>query len=302
MNIHYFNINYICNNSCIFCISPSTFERREEIKLKTINSLSSIPRGDRVIINGGEPTIHPDFFDIINSFEGTELVLYSNGVKLSNLDFVKKLCSYNCKRITIPIHGNEQIHDYVTKNKGSYKKTIQGIKNLIENKNKIEIEMKFILTSELINSDIDLLEILKQEKIDIKKIDSFILAGLVNSSVCKMNNIEIPSDENLGNYASKLIKKLEDSTIKIEDIKFCSLNEELLEDINKNYPFEQKNIYKNFMYYDFKNTCGNLINYKKITEYNSKCPLCKFNDFCNSIMDNYHILIRKNKKWFVDIE
>lgn len=302
MNIHYFNINYICNNSCTFCISPSTLEKREGMKIEALNSLNLFPQTDRVIINGGEPTLHPDFFNIIDLFKKNELVLYSNGVRLYNPDFVKKLATHNFKRITIPIHGNEEIHDCITRNKGSYRKTIQGIKNLINCKNQYMVEIKFILTSDLIRSNEDLPQMLKHEGIDISRIDSFILSGLVNSSVCKINNVRIPSSKNTGNYASSLIKKLESSVVKLEEIDFCSLDEELLADMDKIGSFELKNTYEKFIYHDSATPEGKTINYKKITARHSECSNCKFNSFCNSIMDNYHVLVRKDKKWYMDIE
>ena len=68
-NIYYYNINYYCNNDCKFCFSSSTGNNKYSVSMATIISeLSTIVRqDDTVVLNGGEPTIHPEFYDILNA-------------------------------------------------------------------------------------------------------------------------------------------------------------------------------------------------------------------------------------------
>ena len=68
-NVYYFNINYLCDNKCIFCYSHNTNNLKTEsiitLKeiIKTINKYK-ISEKDRLILNGGEPLLHKEINEI----------------------------------------------------------------------------------------------------------------------------------------------------------------------------------------------------------------------------------------------
>jgi len=130
------NIGKRCNCKCISCPNPTEgivdeipFEGIKE-KIKKIG-----PDSNKIVITGGEPTIRKDIIEIIQTarkrFPNMPIVLLTNGIKFSNLPFTEEIISYNVEPI-ITIYGAKEIHSYITQTKGSYSKTISGIKNLIK--------------------------------------------------------------------------------------------------------------------------------------------------------------------------
>ena len=66
MSIYYFNITYRCNSRCMFCaadipINSSCHEMQIEDFRNELDK-ENVGENDRVIVNGGEPTLHKDFF------------------------------------------------------------------------------------------------------------------------------------------------------------------------------------------------------------------------------------------------
>ena len=130
-----------CNNHCPICTNPTDFFSKPTsyyIEKKFLNRLKKISQKDlkEICLTGGEPTIHPDFFGILdylkNHFPKTHITLLTNGRSFYYKDFAKKIWQYDNISVEVSIHGSKAIiHDAVTGTKGSFKQTISGLKNLI---------------------------------------------------------------------------------------------------------------------------------------------------------------------------
>jgi uncharacterized radical SAM superfamily Fe-S cluster-containing enzyme len=92
-----------CNLSCPTCYaasSPSEGRHRTLAEIETMLDVAVANEGvpDVVQISGGEPTIHPDFFQILDLAKQKpiqHLMLNTNGVKIAkDREFTKKLASY----------------------------------------------------------------------------------------------------------------------------------------------------------------------------------------------------------------
>ncbi len=92
-----------CNLSCptcYACSSPSYGRHRtlEEIKTMLDTIVANEKEPDVVQISGGEPTIHPQFFEILDyakSLPIKHLMLNTNGIKIAkDFEFAKRLASY----------------------------------------------------------------------------------------------------------------------------------------------------------------------------------------------------------------
>ncbi len=124
-------ISNTCNNNCWNCSYKSG-------SAKTYDEIhSEIERFDTdrpVLLSGGEPTISPNFFRIIDELnrKGFPLVMILTNVRaFAYPDFARKLAEYINVEILAKILGhNEKIHDPLTREDGSLKQTINGIKNL----------------------------------------------------------------------------------------------------------------------------------------------------------------------------
>ena len=92
-----------CNLTCPTCYassSPNYGRHRslEEIKTMLDTIVANEKEPDVIQISGGEPTIHPDFFEILDyakSLPIKHLMLNTNGIRIAkDLDFVKRLKTY----------------------------------------------------------------------------------------------------------------------------------------------------------------------------------------------------------------
>lgn len=153
----YFNVNFDCNNNCVFCAAGSK-ETRSVRKRMSASQISriltdfNVNAKDTIIINGGEPTVHPELISILEdaSSRGAFVYLFSNGTKFSDISFASSVVETGVSRIAIPLYSHvERIHDFLTRHEGSFLATIGGIQNLFylkrQNKYPIEIELKTLL-------------------------------------------------------------------------------------------------------------------------------------------------------------
>ena len=92
-----------CNLRCPVCYASSGPERQQFRDLKQIeNMLDAVVRNeghpDVVQLSGGEPTVHPDFFKIVEMAKACpirHLMVNTNGVRIAQEeDFVKRLADY----------------------------------------------------------------------------------------------------------------------------------------------------------------------------------------------------------------
>jgi len=131
-------ITHLCNNNCLFCLdaegSDKTHKSLEEIKKGLEAGIAE--NCTRLILSGGEATIHPNFFDVVRLGKQAgykKIQIISNGRMFSYTSFLKKATSAGLGEITFSIHGHTpELHDFLTNSKGSFNETVKGIKNALE--------------------------------------------------------------------------------------------------------------------------------------------------------------------------
>ena len=162
-NIYYFNIDYFCNNNCVFCFSSSTGTTKKiitfESLLNTVKRLN-LNENDLIVLNGGEPALYLGFSNILLFLYkqyNSSVAIYSNG---TNLDILKIPDSSRFRFIT-PIHGNKNLHDFITQNSGSFDKIPKNI-YLLEQK-KCKVNIKFIVSQEMIESNFNIQDFLESK-------------------------------------------------------------------------------------------------------------------------------------------
>ncbi len=177
-----------CNNHCLMCSNPAIFQQ-ESTHPYSLESLINrwsereISLEEPINLTGGEPTIHPDFFKVIDYFRSSHpnnrIVIASNGRIFFYEKFVKQFFSYDNSLLEIAIHGyDEKSHDAVTCIKGSFKQTVQGIHNILRLKNKTqELEIRIVLTKMTIDKLDKILSFISKE-FDINKISNIPLMFL----------------------------------------------------------------------------------------------------------------------------
>ena len=88
----------------------------------------------RVILIGGEPTIYPNLEALITKITQREIVcgMVTNGRKLKNRDFVRKLRDSGLASATFSLEGStDLLHDETTGARGSFSDLVVGIGNAL---------------------------------------------------------------------------------------------------------------------------------------------------------------------------
>ena len=150
MSIAYFSLTQRCTHNCITCPCSSAgkwsgnvlnFEKfKSDIQKALPNGLSG------VVLSGGEPTLHPDFFKMLDFLATLKLkvCLLTNAIRFSDLKFSVGLLDHydsHMMRVITAIHSFDPIiHDSVTRMDGSLEKTLKGLDNLHKTGCKISIK------------------------------------------------------------------------------------------------------------------------------------------------------------------
>jgi len=99
-----------CNMACNLCFmcdnqgrSYVQEFRREDILLVVKN----IGTKKKVLLSGGEPTLREDLLDIIDIIKKSDNipVLYTNGIRLADFDYVKSLADHGLEKIYLSLDG-----------------------------------------------------------------------------------------------------------------------------------------------------------------------------------------------------
>lgn len=130
-------LTYDCNDRCIFCLDSHTHDGtnrdREEIRAQILDGKRK--GAQRLILSGGEPTIHPDFvkFVKLGNLAGYRKVqTVTNGRMFAYRDFLTRSLDAGLSEITFSIHGpNARIHDALVGTKGAFEQEVTGLKNAL---------------------------------------------------------------------------------------------------------------------------------------------------------------------------
>jgi len=127
-----------CNNNCTTCmlsglkgkLPPVGFENFKRVVL----DIRKGGRYENLILSGAEVTTLDDL-DMYIQFAASlawfkKIQIQTNGRKLSNKGYLRHLIDQGVNEFFVSIYGTEDVHDAITRQKGSYRETMQGIRNL----------------------------------------------------------------------------------------------------------------------------------------------------------------------------
>lgn len=198
-----------CNNRCRFCMvdkihSSFSFPYDEIIAL-----VDQLPVGAKVDLFGGEPTLHPNYFDILSHLQNSEkkCSVATNGRAFANPSFTRKTATVTGGELYVrtSLYGlTAKEHDLSTGVKGSFNELMAGIDNIVAAK--MTCQVNIVLTRQNI-SKLDMITRL----VASKKVDRIKFGLLVNASSCAeilprlteirpklIESIHIAKDEGLG--------------------------------------------------------------------------------------------------------
>jgi MoaA/NifB/PqqE/SkfB family radical SAM enzyme len=127
-----------CNNRCTFCLD-SDAHNGTNISALTIKSqiIDGRKKGaTRLILSGGEPTIHPNYIEFIalgHRLNYRRIQTVTNGRMFSYKPFLTRCVDAGLQETTFSVHGpNAKIHDALVGVRGAFEQEIQGIMNALE--------------------------------------------------------------------------------------------------------------------------------------------------------------------------
>lgn len=157
-----------CDNKCVMCTNMTSFalQHSGQYRLKAqIEKLERYLKGlgkiylknadnaGYVNLTGGEPTLHPEFFQLLAYFRrrlpGTPITLLSNGRRFADRRFAARFAAAARPPFgaAIALHGPDaRTHDAVAGVRGAFAQTVKGLHNLLELAPSLNLEVRIILT------------------------------------------------------------------------------------------------------------------------------------------------------------
>ncbi len=126
-------LTYDCNDRCIFCLDSRAHDGElrdpEAVKRQILDGRRQ--GATRLILSGGEPTIHPRFVDFVRlgRLAGyPRIQTVTNGRLFAYRDFLTRAIDAGLTEITFSIHGpNAKIHDALVGVPGAFEQEVAGL-------------------------------------------------------------------------------------------------------------------------------------------------------------------------------
>ncbi len=170
-----------CDNKCIMCTNMRSFvlQNPRQYSLKwQIKKFEKYLKGEDVYhknadkssyisLTGGEPTLHPDFLKFVaylrKRVPDVQVTLLTNGKKFADQEFAKKFFAIANPpfEIAVSIHGSTAAkHDRISGAKGSFHRTLEGLKNIFRFSRGQKTEIRVVLIKQNISDFGDLVKML----------------------------------------------------------------------------------------------------------------------------------------------
>lgn len=147
-NENLIRITLKCNMNCLFC---NVQDKQEPVltKLKTINHILSLSNQKNITFTGGEPTLDKNLINYIKLARRNKIkniILQTNGLMLSYPEYTSLLKNAGLTKVFLPFHSADpDKFDSLAQLKGSYKKVIEAIKNIIDSN--LALELNIVINS-----------------------------------------------------------------------------------------------------------------------------------------------------------
>ncbi len=224
-----FHISYSCSNSCLFCSEADqmkTFKDRfvgKDVILRHLR-LSADKGMKHLTLTGGEPTLHPDFIDIVTDAKHLGFIVYvsSNGGKFSSSEFCRRALPY-LDEISFSLHGpNAKIHNMHTRNNKSFSLLMRSLQNI----ERSQFSPALFINSVVTLYNVDVLEQNLRMIAPFKKIKQVLISNIAPEGRAKerFDKLVVPLDR-LRNKVNKLVRIAQDNSVLIRffGMPLCSL-------------------------------------------------------------------------------
>ncbi|MDD2753137.1 MAG: radical SAM protein [Candidatus Portnoybacteria bacterium] len=163
-------INPSCENHCVFCrrvpkASRTELEKQEINVFKCLLEFKQKGLG-RLEISGADPIEYGGILRLIKYAKNIGfgfVQLSSHGNKLGEEDFLKKLIKTGVDKLRVPVYGsNKEIHDLITRRKGSFDSVLKGLRTIKKLAPAIEIQVSNLIMEQNKNDLADWLRLMDE--------------------------------------------------------------------------------------------------------------------------------------------
>lgn len=136
----YVSLSHKCTYNCQMCGVKKILREYEldiSILKRTLDEIASWSSDCVIMLTGGEPFLREDIFEIIgySASLGLKTEVVSNGSQINRPDIAKRIIESGVQNIAISLDGvNPGTHEYIRGTAGSYKKTLDALGYLCQEK------------------------------------------------------------------------------------------------------------------------------------------------------------------------
>lgn len=162
------NITRTCNLRCLHCYSSSNADRYPgeldwEQMTSVVDDLAAykIPS---LLLSGGEPLIHPRFFDLVDyaTEKGLKLTISTNGTLITP-EKAARLKAANVAYVGISLDGIGDVHDTFRGKEGAFKSAVRGFQNCHDVHQKTGLRLT--LTRHTVQNILQTLDFIEEQEI-----------------------------------------------------------------------------------------------------------------------------------------
>jgi uncharacterized protein len=220
-----FNLNFTCNNNCVFCCANKKEEKCDSLKRikKNIESFARKGGDNRLIISGGEPLISEDLFDLLTfaKRKGIKKIgIQTNGRMLCYEEMVRKLKEFEPIDFLVSFHfPNARLYKKYCRSDG-FQQTVEGIKNLV--KYNCDVRTNTVVMKQNLPYLKGMMKFLK--RLGVKQYEYYFIIG---KNLGKNYRKFVPRYEKCTPAIEKIIEENKGISISLKGFPACVIKEEL---------------------------------------------------------------------------
>ncbi len=132
------NFTNMCNLRCLHCYQRAGRPMPDELslkeKLEVVNQLDKAGVA-MVALSGGEPTIHPHFYRVVEELgkRGMYVAVATNGISFARRENLEKAVKLGLRYVEVSIDSaRPEVHDKFRGVPGAWRKAVQALRNAVE--------------------------------------------------------------------------------------------------------------------------------------------------------------------------
>lgn len=159
-------LNRACNLRCKWCYARNTaYKKDDDMPLSLafqIIDLCKELKIRHITLIGGEPTIYPHLFEVIDYCHNKKIScgIVTNGLVCKDKNFVQNLKEHGINSIALSLKGEDRTTFQNITGTDGFTDTIEAIKNCLENK--VNVSVSMVLTEENIDTYLNGIKTMKE--------------------------------------------------------------------------------------------------------------------------------------------